>query len=154
MAAAGASVGLAGGPRPTSRRSSQAEISPAAAVSSHRGVAARATVYACERWRCNPCGEIATAPAQEGIGTAKYDARATSMVGLPLTFGWPVAGANPSTTPRGGRDDLANAVAGALVTALRPPGLLTSSMSEWTYATSWSPRGTAAMVTVVRHQLT
>ena len=45
-----------------------------------------ATVYACERWRCNLCGEVVTAPAPEGIGTAKYDATATSMVGL-LKYG-------------------------------------------------------------------
>src|SRR5713101_7470241 len=45
-----------------------------------------ATVYACERWRCNLCGEVFTAPAPEGVGTAKYDATATSMVGL-LKYG-------------------------------------------------------------------
>jgi transposase len=45
-----------------------------------------ATVYACERWRCNLCGEVFTAPAPEGVGEAKYDATATSMVGL-LKYG-------------------------------------------------------------------
>jgi hypothetical protein len=45
-----------------------------------------ATVYACERWRCNLCGEVFTAPAPAGIGDAKYDATATSMVGL-LKYG-------------------------------------------------------------------
>jgi len=45
-----------------------------------------ATVYACERWRCNLCGEVFTAPAPDGVGTAKYDATATSMVGL-LKYG-------------------------------------------------------------------
>jgi transposase len=45
-----------------------------------------ATVYACERWRCNLCGEVFTAPAPEGVGPAKYDATATSMVGL-LKYG-------------------------------------------------------------------
>jgi hypothetical protein len=45
-----------------------------------------ATVYACDRWRCNLCGEIFTAPAPEGVGEAKYDATATSMVGL-LKYG-------------------------------------------------------------------
>jgi hypothetical protein len=45
-----------------------------------------ATVYACERWRCNLCGEVFTAPAPEGVGAAKYDATATSMVGL-LKYG-------------------------------------------------------------------
>jgi hypothetical protein len=45
-----------------------------------------ATVYECERWRCNLCGEVFTAPAPEGVGEAKYDATATSMVGL-LKYG-------------------------------------------------------------------
>ena len=45
-----------------------------------------ATVYACERWRCNLCGEVFTAPAPAGVGEAKYDATATSMVGL-LKYG-------------------------------------------------------------------
>lgn len=45
-----------------------------------------ATVYECERWRCNLCGELFTAPAPEGVGEAKYDASATSMVGL-LKYG-------------------------------------------------------------------
>jgi transposase len=45
-----------------------------------------ATVYACERWRCNLCGEVFTAPAPPEIGDAKYDASATSMVGL-LKYG-------------------------------------------------------------------
>ena len=45
-----------------------------------------ATVYECERWRCNLCGEVFTAPAPEGVGPAKYDATATSMVGL-LKYG-------------------------------------------------------------------
>jgi len=45
-----------------------------------------ATVYACERWRCNLCGEVFTAPAPDGVGDAKYDATATTMVGL-LKYG-------------------------------------------------------------------
>jgi hypothetical protein len=45
-----------------------------------------ATVYACERLRCNLCGEIYTAPAPEGVGADKYDATATSMVAL-LKYG-------------------------------------------------------------------
>ena len=45
-----------------------------------------ATVYECERWRCNLCGEVFTAPAPAGVGDAKYDATATSMVGL-LKYG-------------------------------------------------------------------
>jgi len=38
-----------------------------------------ATVYECERWRCNLCGEVVTAPAPEGVGAAKYDETATSL---------------------------------------------------------------------------
>ena len=45
-----------------------------------------ATVYACERWRCNLCGEVFTAPAPGGVGEAKYDETATSMIGL-LKYG-------------------------------------------------------------------
>ncbi len=45
-----------------------------------------AIVYACERWRCNLCGEVFTAPAPDGVGVAKYDATATSMIGL-LKYG-------------------------------------------------------------------
>jgi transposase len=45
-----------------------------------------ATVYACDRLRCNLCGEVFTAPAPEGVGNKKYDATATSMVGL-LKYG-------------------------------------------------------------------
>ena len=45
-----------------------------------------ASVYERERWRCNLCGEVFTAPAPEGVGEAKYDASATSMVGL-LKYG-------------------------------------------------------------------
>jgi transposase len=45
-----------------------------------------ATVYACDRLRCNLCGELFTAPAPAGVGNDKYDATATSMVGL-LKYG-------------------------------------------------------------------
>jgi transposase len=45
-----------------------------------------ATVYACERLRCNLCGEMYTAAAPAGVGNEKYDATATSMVGL-LKYG-------------------------------------------------------------------
>jgi transposase len=45
-----------------------------------------ATVYACDRLRCNLCGEVFTAPAPAGVGSAKYDETATSMVGL-LKYG-------------------------------------------------------------------
>lgn len=45
-----------------------------------------ATVYACDRLRCNLCGEVFTAAAPAGVGNDKYDATATSMVGL-LKYG-------------------------------------------------------------------
>ncbi len=45
-----------------------------------------ATVYACDRLRCNLCGEVFTARAPAGVGTDKYDATASSMVGL-LKYG-------------------------------------------------------------------
>jgi transposase len=45
-----------------------------------------ATVYSCDRLRCNLCGEVFTAPAPAGVGNDKYDATATSMVGL-LKYG-------------------------------------------------------------------
>ncbi|MGH7594413.1 MAG: IS66 family transposase, partial [Gemmatimonadales bacterium] len=45
-----------------------------------------ATVYACDRLRCNLCGEVFSAPAPAGVGSAKYDETATSMVGL-LKYG-------------------------------------------------------------------
>ena len=45
-----------------------------------------ATVYSCDRLRCNLCGEVFTAPAPAGVGNEKYDATATSMVGL-LKYG-------------------------------------------------------------------
>jgi transposase len=45
-----------------------------------------ASVYSCDRLRCNLCGEVFTAPAPAGVGTEKYDATATSMVGL-LKYG-------------------------------------------------------------------
>lgn len=45
-----------------------------------------ATVWECERWRCNLCGEVYTAKAPEGVGEKKYDETATAMVGL-LKYG-------------------------------------------------------------------
>jgi hypothetical protein len=45
-----------------------------------------ATVFECDRLRCNLCGEVFTAPAPEGVGEQKYDETATSMVGL-LKYG-------------------------------------------------------------------
>ena len=45
-----------------------------------------ATVYEKDRWRCNLCGEVFTAPSPEGVGEEKYDETATGMVGL-LKYG-------------------------------------------------------------------
>ncbi|MGH7105290.1 MAG: IS66 family transposase [Acetobacteraceae bacterium] len=45
-----------------------------------------ARVYACDRLRCNLCGEVYTAAAPEGVGSEKYDSTAASMVGL-LKYG-------------------------------------------------------------------
>jgi len=45
-----------------------------------------ARVYSCDRLRCNLCGEIYTASPPAGVGDQKYDATATSMVGL-LKYG-------------------------------------------------------------------
>ena len=45
-----------------------------------------ATVYECEKLRCNLCGEVSTAPAPEGIGEQKYDEGSTALVGL-LKYG-------------------------------------------------------------------
>lgn len=46
----------------------------------------QATVYECARLRCGLCGEVYTAAAPEGVGRGKYDATASSMVGL-LRYG-------------------------------------------------------------------
>jgi hypothetical protein len=45
-----------------------------------------ATVYEKDRWRCNLCGDVFTAPSPEGVGEGKYDEKATAMVGL-LKYG-------------------------------------------------------------------
>lgn len=45
-----------------------------------------ATIYECEKLRCNACGEVHTAPAPEGVGDEKYDETSIAMVGL-LKYG-------------------------------------------------------------------
>jgi transposase len=45
-----------------------------------------ATVYECERLRCNLCGEVFTAAAPEGVGREKYDETAASMIAM-LKYG-------------------------------------------------------------------
>ncbi|MGH8291707.1 MAG: IS66 family transposase [Steroidobacteraceae bacterium] len=62
-------------------------LSPAAVLVRITGMAPLgARVYACDRLRCNLCGEVYTAPAPPGVGSEKYDASATAMVGL-LRYG-------------------------------------------------------------------
>ena len=46
----------------------------------------QATVYELQRVRCNLCGEVFTAEAPDGVGQAKYDETAASMIGL-LKYG-------------------------------------------------------------------
>ena len=46
----------------------------------------QAQVYELEKLRCNLCGKLFTAPAPEGIGPAKYDARSAAMIAL-LKYG-------------------------------------------------------------------
>lgn len=46
----------------------------------------QATVYELQRLRCNLCGEVFTARGPEGVGQAKYDETAASMIGL-LKYG-------------------------------------------------------------------
>jgi len=45
-----------------------------------------AKVYKLQKLRCHLCGQVFTAQAPEGVGTAKYDAKAGSMIAL-LKYG-------------------------------------------------------------------
>jgi transposase len=45
-----------------------------------------ATVFECDRARCNLCGEVFTAPPPADVGTEKYDETAPAMIGL-LKYG-------------------------------------------------------------------
>ncbi len=45
-----------------------------------------ATIYECERLRCNLCGEVFTAVAPEGIGPEKYDHSVAAMIAM-LKYG-------------------------------------------------------------------
>ena len=42
----------------------------------------RATITELERWRCNPCGFIVTAPVPAGLGEEKYDATVPAMIAV------------------------------------------------------------------------
>jgi transposase len=79
-----------------------------------------ATVYACERWRCNLCGEVFTAPAPAEAGAAKYDATATSMVGL-LKYGCGLPFHRIEVLQRGMRIPLPAATQWELVRDALPP---------------------------------
>ena len=46
----------------------------------------QATVYECDRLRCNLCGEVFTAAAPPGVGEQKYDESAAAMVAM-LRYG-------------------------------------------------------------------
>ena len=62
-------------------------MSEPAALVRVRGMAPlAATVYECDRLRCNLCGEVFTAEAPAGVGTEKYDETASSMIGM-LRYG-------------------------------------------------------------------
>jgi len=62
------------------------QIEPATLVRV-KGVAPfAATVYELERWRCNLCGEVFTAPAPDGVGSEKYDETVAAMLGM-LRYG-------------------------------------------------------------------
>jgi transposase len=45
-----------------------------------------AKVIECDRWRCNLCGQVFTAPAPKGVSSDKYDETATAMNGM-LKYG-------------------------------------------------------------------
>jgi hypothetical protein len=45
-----------------------------------------ATVYELDRFRCNLCGDVFTAPEPEGIGAEKYDETTAAMIAL-LKYG-------------------------------------------------------------------
>lgn len=42
----------------------------------------RASITELDRWRCNPCGHIVTAPAPAGLGEEKYDATVPAMIAV------------------------------------------------------------------------
>lgn len=46
----------------------------------------QATVYECDKLRCNACNEVYTAATPPGVGTEKYDASASAMIEL-LRYG-------------------------------------------------------------------
>ena len=59
---------------------------PAMLLRVHGMAPLEATVWECDRMRCNGCGEVFTAPAPEGVGTQKYDESADAMVAM-LRYG-------------------------------------------------------------------
>ena len=59
---------------------------PAMLLRVHGMAPLSATVWECDRLRCNACGDVFTAPAPEGVGTEKYDESASAMVAM-LRYG-------------------------------------------------------------------
>ncbi|MGH8143720.1 MAG: IS66 family transposase [Steroidobacteraceae bacterium] len=81
-------TGLAGGDGcPGCHHGKVYPLSPPAVLVRITGMAPLgARVYACDRLRCNLCGEVYSAAVPPGVGSEKYDASATGMVGL-LRYG-------------------------------------------------------------------
>ena len=63
------------------------EKKPRTLVRVHGTAPLSATVYECQRLRCNLCGETFTAAAPEGVGKQKYDESVTSTIAI-LKFGY------------------------------------------------------------------
>lgn len=59
---------------------------PAVIVHITGGPPLGADVYEAERLRCNPCGEVFTAPLPDGVADRKYNATAAAMIAL-LKYG-------------------------------------------------------------------
>ncbi len=116
-------------PHPTLRRGdrcpecAQGKLYPLADPAAHVRITGMAplgaTVYACERLRCNACGHVTTASPPAGVGAAKYDATATSMVGL-LKYGCGLPFHRIEVLQRGMRIPLPAATQWELVRDARP----------------------------------
>lgn len=62
------------------------ELEPKRIIRMEGAAPIQATIYECQRLRCNLCGEVFTATAPEGIGQDKYDETAGSMIAV-LRYG-------------------------------------------------------------------
>ena len=78
-------VGLAGqesgAPCPHCNGKVYPEKEPASLIRFLAVAPIQATIYELERWRCNGCGEVTTAPAPEGVGEKKYDESVPAILG-------------------------------------------------------------------------